>query len=805
MAGFVNPYNFFPLKKGLEERNRERDDVSVDNTIHDKKLTGKIVYTIKTRTPLFIPNTSNDRYFGITAEKEDADNYHSSYDFFSYTDLSGAKGKIDQPFHLPVIPGSEIRGAVRNLYEILTDSCMSSYNDIIFSKRISDRYQPGLLKKDSEGKWMLVEAYDYICRDSEDFSIQKYADIGNRDGRKVKFNFSDLNINRGKKAKPIVDISDEGDFEGYLIKGGDGPILGKNKASKCDKCPDRTKKKCKDSNYKKCYLLMKHNAHIFSEKKCQDYQFLQKKLNRVEGYFDINELDTILEIYRQNGKSDFVQYSRTWNQVKHSNTAAVIPVYYQVLDGYSKVLKICKGSASENQSDKRILLSPACITREIYLNGLKNALGQYYKSCSNKDRICPTCALFGMLHTDSSNETIPSRIRFSDLWAITDTAEDYYEKDLMTLEELGNPKPSTMEFYLKRPEVNLDDGEKLLVWTWDYYIKVNGKGKTTFVSYQSDISGRKIFWHSMNAAKNQRSYKSAMDAEKKWHEKHDKDRFITNRNKTIRPVKAGKKFRGELYFDGITEVELNRLIAILNVSSVVRDERGNGKYGLKIGGAKPLGLGSVEVCVEEVIERRIAIEGQTIKYEEVSRQERPQISNELNLFMEDVDKVLKILDFHAVDEDHYNIHYPYLDENKLITGEEEGFKWFGNNRTGFQYGKDQNKKTNTSVIDVNSENKGTVERKQVPYRTYMVPLQPELVENFPKRMRDDQHRGKIKFYNREKQFGFITLDSGGEIFFHISEFYDVEESELVQERVVEFNIAKNGEKLKAINCRLKNV
>ena len=46
---------------------------------------------------------------------------------FSYTELDPTK-RYEDEYHIPVIPGSEMRGVVRNVYETLTDSCMSVLN-----------------------------------------------------------------------------------------------------------------------------------------------------------------------------------------------------------------------------------------------------------------------------------------------------------------------------------------------------------------------------------------------------------------------------------------------------------------------------------------------------------------------------------------------------------------------------------------------------------------------------------------------------------------------------------------------------
>lgn len=115
---FVNPYNFIPLEKERAYAQKE-----------EKVYSGVICYSVLTRTPLFIPNTSNDHAL-YPNELE-----HKSYEFFSYTDLSNSDNK-KQDLPWPVIPGSEMRGMLRNNFEILTNSCMSAIdNEINISTR----------------------------------------------------------------------------------------------------------------------------------------------------------------------------------------------------------------------------------------------------------------------------------------------------------------------------------------------------------------------------------------------------------------------------------------------------------------------------------------------------------------------------------------------------------------------------------------------------------------------------------------------------------------------------------------------
>ena len=58
-------------------------------------------------------------------------------------------------------------------------------------------------------------------------------------------------------------------------------------------------------------------------------------------------------------------------------------------------------------------------------------------------------------------------------------------------------------------------------------------------------------------------------------------------------------------------------------------------------------------------------------------------------------------------------------------------------------------------------------------------------------------KGKVKFYNREKKYGFITGDDGKDYFFHISGVSG--EAELNDEDAVEFKVADGERGPKAVD------
>ena len=155
--GFINPYNFVSLGPSCPRKSWDEYRQDNDNTL----LTGYLICRLYPRTPVFIPNTTQKRAFAdevkkmVGSEKEFNDCY--SYDFFSYEDLSAkTDGSPASPPPVPIIPGSEIRGVIRSVYETITDSCLSTTNtSMVLHKRTPIPGKPGILKRNGNGKWYL--------------------------------------------------------------------------------------------------------------------------------------------------------------------------------------------------------------------------------------------------------------------------------------------------------------------------------------------------------------------------------------------------------------------------------------------------------------------------------------------------------------------------------------------------------------------------------------------------------------------------------------------------------------------------
>lgn len=556
---FVNPYNFIPLpqkKKGAYE----------DPDRH----TGVITYQITTKTPLFIPNTSNDNAFLCTTKD------HKSYDFFSYHELETGVDHREHPQE-PVIPGSELRGMIRGIYETLTDSCMGVFNDEVYpERRTRDAFKPGLIHKVNENQYELCEAKDYRCR--KDSDVKKYTE-----GKWISF--------EGK--------------QGYLIKGE--------------------------------YFPKKKYYHLFEV--LEDTKVVIQLDDNA-----IKRLKAVLDSYRLQPKQEkfYEEYRKELEKFLGGKGNEYFPVRYSLIEKFANKNK-------DAEEKKLLYLSPAAITKEIANTPLKDILGDF-SQCEIYQNRCPACDLFGMIGSDHT-EAIGSKVRFSDA-GITDvrSPEKYYD-EILTRETLGGPKLSNPEFYLQRPQ-------GASAWNYDYYIQ-DGQIHLYSKKVPLKLRGRKYYVHQPDV-------------------KFPTDVKPSNLNATIRPLKTDVTFEGKLYFENISQKQIDQLIWILNGGSK-EDIKENEHLWYKLGSGKPLGFGSVELQVVSCEERIVSMENETLNYYTKSLPIEPQ-SYDKNAFSKSVaNNFIKINmpDYAKGDE----VTYPSVIGGTIIgTTVEKGFQWFQNNK-----------------------------------------------------------------------------------------------------------------------------
>lgn len=601
MKGFVNPYNFikFPKEKAVAYGDEDRH-------------TGVIKYTITTKTPLFIPNSSSDCAF----EESDKVKEHKSYDFFSYTDLNPEK-RYENEYHVPVIPGSEMRGVVRNVYETLTDSCMGLLNAEEYPvKRSMERFSPALMYKDKNGRFSLYDARSLRIGEAAPKGKMPKGFENNPNGAVIYY--QEPPKNSKNQPEPIEEYSSKpGTYskKGYLLKWGMG---------------------VKKSRYH--VFIIKKNS--YSDGRVEGIQLskddIERKLFRVIDYY-LSE-----PAIKPDDKAAYEEYRRDVEKFLKEEGNVYFPVNYSKLD---------KGI---------YYLAPATYTKEVSDNNLGKLAGKF-APCDGE--YCPACDLFG--YVGKNNESCKgSKIRFTDMYVAEEDkdASSYYAKDKVTIQALGEPKLGNTEFYLRKPR-------GAAFWTYDYYIQKQNQEPKLVVS-EGELRGRKYYWH-------HRKVNLGQEVE------------VTKLNKTIRPVRENVGFQGQLFFEGISEKQLNQLIWILN--------SGSEGLGLKLGGAKPLGYGSVSCKVDEVMERRIEVSDGILAYEMTQIPVDTISYEEAGMSKTVKDEFYKIAGLESVPED-VEITYPKEKDqrNKPLT---EGYRWFVNNHTTHS-GRMARGRADVKVIDI---------------------------------------------------------------------------------------------------------
>lgn len=64
-------------------------------------------------------------------------------------------------------------------------------------------------------------------------------------------------------------------------------------------------------------------------------------------------------------------------------------------------------------------------------------------------------------------------------------------------------------------------------------------------------------------------------------------------------------------------------------------------------------------------------------------------------------------------------------------------------------------------------------------------------------------KGSVKFFNHEKRYGFLLVDGGGEVFFHLSGVSPtVDPATILKDAAVEFEIKKGKKGPQAHNVTL---
>lgn len=573
---FVNPYNFIPFGKTIDGQRRSREEVYRGK---NALVSGWLTVSLDTKHPLIIPDGAHPKYCIPATGKyvenpgvEEKKKLHKEYRFLRIP------CENDQTAEQAVIPGSELHGMIRSVYEAATDSCVSFLLD---DKPISQRVPTfGALRKRG------LLAYEPVAgKETRHWVL--YAAVSERVLVTIDGNKMTDEDNRAVTSKNGDFVEGKGWLQ-YNI-----PV---NKR-----------------NYHIAYLnIDKENGmakvvHKWKEGEQEPYDLLK------------------LALYgkRKNPNAEPNQNLRKALENAKSGEGNLVPVYYFTV---------------KRGEEELVYMSNSAIGRIAQKRKWADIMGEH-APCTDTDRLCPACLLFGTV----KGKGLKGHIRVTDALPVGELKSEKH-----TLQILGEPRTSAFEFYLRKPE------ETATYWNFDFYgEKVYPKKGNPYTEYQdlgqAPPRGRKMYWHG----------KVAPDASK------------GNMNSTMEAMRGSFEFK--VYFDEITEEQLQNLIWVITLG----DNRSESTRWHKLGHARPLGYGSVKLVVTEETIRRISAQGDSVGIKlDTMKKDDIRIASTLNLNSERIRSLLKMCDANAVPE---NVPVMYPKEMDK-SGNEFIYTWFAQNR-----------------------------------------------------------------------------------------------------------------------------
>lgn len=520
-----------------------------------------------------------------------------------------------------MIPGSSLRGVIRSVYETVTDSCfVTSDQKQRISKRaeVNDASAPGVLMyNNEEGKWELYSAERYliIMDDSEYKPFGKYDNNDNykKYSRSIFTQTAEDSEEKDHYCygdKVYFSVGDEYRKKGRLV----GTLVKSFRSATLGE---------KHINESEGYLYIgeiprgeddKTNKHFEGIFQCGDEPVEDIEISNS----DIEDIKKLVKAYNDEGinksKGNCEWYKGVTDALDNKKP---VPIWYKITNGTNVVLSI------------------AAVGRRFFKKNMGQLLGDK-KPCGVSDKneelsLCPACSLFGMAGTKSRG----SKVRITDAVLDGEVKDAIYEK-FVTLKELSGPNISYLPFYAT------------------YNSENNYKQVYSYDDNNVQIRGRKYYWHTT----------------KKVYEASQGNK----RNSTMELVREGKEFLFKVYFDSISEKQLNELKWVLTLG----DNNPVSSLCHKIGHGKSIGLGSSKIVIDSISIRTFSSDG---NYKVSTKDYRLSDGYEAisdNVTLLHTDELLTILDMSKTEK--IDVLYPYVDGYK--EGSKDNIRaphqWFSN-------------------------------------------------------------------------------------------------------------------------------
>ncbi|KST66167.1 TIGR03986 family type III CRISPR-associated RAMP protein [Mastigocoleus testarum] len=547
----VAPYNFVELPDKVVPAQLP---LPPHNIYDSQRHTGQINCTLTTSSPLYIRcgwTPSNFAKYEGKADEKLTEEEKKQWE--------KEKRKILAPFYNypdrshPTIPGSSIRGMIRNLIEIISYSKIDQVADrqLIYrafadTTSLGTFYRDRLLQKvetqnneDSQHRYKFLMQAGYLIptKKGSGWSIRPAKElVSGASFARIEIKEIDKLVKRSWhniKHTRRVSVSVE-PLAWHSCRGG-----------------------YIDLYYAKATPLNRHRQNISSGVLVETGGISDKK--KMECVFGLPDEDAKLIPIPDNSDYSMIQEYKeqiTKKQIELLGKDGVLkpmhPVFYLLED------------------DKLVFFGHTMMFRLPYKQSIKKFIpDNLYNSTTQQLKVDITEAIFGFIQRNKKGKEQAGRVFFSDAKCHNTTDEDIWltgeKTKSITPKILASPKPTTFQHYLVQ---NSEEQIKL-----KHYASERN---------ETVIRGHKLYWHKGEVKLSQI--------------KENNKENINNsplQYTEIKPIKSDISFDFTINFENLSAAELGSLLWILDIA-------GNGDYRLSLGMGKPLGMGAIRIINQEL-------------------------------------------------------------------------------------------------------------------------------------------------------------------------------------------------------------
>lgn len=540
---FINPYTFVPLPLAASDEEMCRRAAPPGHALlAPDRLLGAIRVRWTVRSPLLI----RDGDKGTARESSRVPRRPAS-----------TAGQVETPF----VPGSSIKGAVRSLHETLTGGCLRVFEgEFIPAYRMPASSLPGwtlaIIESDREGTPERVQLCDQVAwaRASELHTVVG-GSRGLKTGVRVSVNVAKTYF-RKERQRTEVDAGGVTPGNGWVVVVTDAGARRRGHPYSC------------------AVGQIGNRSVRVPQKAYDDY------LHAVRDAEDLRQ--GRVEKVRSTGDAEFAEVT-----FDHQSIGWRRRVTTSLRTG-DVVWVRCSQQSGDVEA---IALSR--IWRQTGAHSMQDRVPRALLPCRHPDKLCPSCRLFGSVdaggadkHEKADQRAYRGHVRFGDGVFIA----GFSTKSGVKLAPLGAPRPGAGQFYLVNTSAAPARSEHdRPTREWGSTADAAGSPRP--------LRGRKYYWHGDPEATRDRATGAPA--------RHEAMAKANAEMAATVELVTGGTFEAEIRFEGLTRAEIGGLIAAIDPQRVLRGRAPAGSRGVelirpRIGGGKPVGLGTVDVEIVEL-------------------------------------------------------------------------------------------------------------------------------------------------------------------------------------------------------------